>query len=230
VQYALGHRSFPTKGAAGNYLRAMLATGEIPDGEFSVLVALLEKHPEASDKIGSGVARFEVRGAVFGSRCFYVIRTDGTETDFSYRSCLNGKRATPWREYLEACRTAVEDDMRQAKARHFARYGDAVRCEETGNQVTSEEADVDHAPPITFEVIARFYARELGLKIDRNLVTAPADGQFQVRFRSAEIAEGFRAFHRRHAHLRILIASRNRANSSKYRIKTIRLPVEIGEA
>jgi hypothetical protein len=39
-------------------------------------------------KIGQGVARFSVRTADFGSRCFWVNRTDGTTQKFSLKACV----------------------------------------------------------------------------------------------------------------------------------------------
>lgn len=53
-----------------------------------VLTSALALHPEAAQKIGSGIAGFSVRSADFGSKCFWVNRTDGTTEKFSYRSCI----------------------------------------------------------------------------------------------------------------------------------------------
>ena len=55
------------------------------------LKALIKRHPEAEDKIGDGVAGFKVQVNPEGTgntRCFYVIRRDGTSVDFRFRSCL----------------------------------------------------------------------------------------------------------------------------------------------
>ena len=55
-----------------------------------VLKAALERHPEAAEKIGCGIASFSVRTADFGTKCFWVNRTDGTTEKFSYASCIRG--------------------------------------------------------------------------------------------------------------------------------------------
>ena len=41
-------------------------------------------------QVGAGIKAFQVRihPEFDTSRCFFVLRTDGTETDFSYRKCL----------------------------------------------------------------------------------------------------------------------------------------------
>jgi hypothetical protein len=51
------------------------------------LASLLERHPEASEKIGSGIDHFEVQSADFASQCFRVVRTDGTWARFSCIRC-----------------------------------------------------------------------------------------------------------------------------------------------
>jgi hypothetical protein len=45
-------------------------------------------HPEAADKIGSGIKDFSVRSADFGTKCFWVNRTDGTTDKFSHTACV----------------------------------------------------------------------------------------------------------------------------------------------
>ncbi|KAG0597885.1 hypothetical protein M758_12G027900 [Ceratodon purpureus] len=56
---------------------------------------LLEYHPNAEKKRGSGIDFIKIkRHHTFKDvRCFWVVRTDGTETDFSYHKCLKGKVA-----------------------------------------------------------------------------------------------------------------------------------------
>ncbi|KAJ6835435.1 DNA ligase 1-like [Iris pallida] len=58
--------------------------------EHMVLFDLLKKgHAEASKKIGVGIQAFQVRfHPTFKSRCFFIVRTDGTSEDFSFRKCV----------------------------------------------------------------------------------------------------------------------------------------------
>lgn len=53
-----------------------------------ILTQLIVTHPRAADKVGPGVSYVYVDSAAFGSRCFHIMRVDGTHTDFSYRKCL----------------------------------------------------------------------------------------------------------------------------------------------
>lgn len=88
----LNTRSFTTKGAAAAHFKAMLARyrigDRVNDGDGRDLAALLERHPERDEKVGSGISHFEVMAADYGTRCFRVVRHDGTGVDFSYPFCI----------------------------------------------------------------------------------------------------------------------------------------------
>ena len=51
------------------------------------LTALVARHPEADEKIGVGIESFSVRTADYGTRCFWINRTDGTTEKFSFKAC-----------------------------------------------------------------------------------------------------------------------------------------------
>ncbi|MCC8432439.1 DCL family protein [Reyranella aquatilis] len=91
----LGPLSFSKKGDAAKHLREMLGRYDVGDGVSSddavVLEAALRRHPEASAKIGVGIKNFSVRGADFGTKCFWVNRTDGSTEDFSINACIYEK-------------------------------------------------------------------------------------------------------------------------------------------
>lgn len=83
---------FAKKGDASDYLKAMLNKYDLKDKVSEVdsvfLHAALLKHPDAKAKIGCGVKYFYVDRADYGTRCFWLHRTDGTHERFSYKSCL----------------------------------------------------------------------------------------------------------------------------------------------
>lgn len=90
----LGGINFSKRGDAFAYVKAMLKRYDIGDKvssqDSAVLQDVLARHPEAAQKIGSGIAGFSVRSAEFGSKCFWVNRTDGSTEDFSYHGCIYG--------------------------------------------------------------------------------------------------------------------------------------------
>lgn len=91
---SLAHIHFAKRGDAIIYLTDMLHRYDLGDrvsAEDSVILrAALENHQNATDKIGCGVSHFSVRSADFGTRCFWVNRTDGTTEKFSISASIRG--------------------------------------------------------------------------------------------------------------------------------------------
>lgn len=90
VSYGTLH--FESQKEAKAYLNAMLNRYDPGDkvsaSDAAVLAEALALHPEADEKIGSGIKDFSVRSADFGSKCFWVNRTDGTTAKFSHTACV----------------------------------------------------------------------------------------------------------------------------------------------
>jgi hypothetical protein len=93
-------REFAKAGDATAFFKAMLNRYEIGDRvspeDALDLSALLERHDERDEKIGTGIAGFEVNippadAPPFSTRCFWVVRRDGSKIDFSYPHCLEPK-------------------------------------------------------------------------------------------------------------------------------------------
>jgi len=65
-----------------------------PDGEplsqqdRDFMLGLLRCHPRAQEKFGAGITDIVAHPFIGGSRCFFVIRADGSAEDFSVRKCL----------------------------------------------------------------------------------------------------------------------------------------------
>lgn len=89
----LGHLHFSKKGDAllfyKNILNQYSPGDRVSDEDAEALSLALANHPDAADKIGSGIDFFSVDSADFGTQCFFVHRSDGTKVRFSYKSCLD---------------------------------------------------------------------------------------------------------------------------------------------
>ena len=95
-------RSWTTQTAARRHFKLMLARyedGDVITGseDHDDLLALLVRYDmlELSEqsKLGTGIERFERhlnRGEGYSSSGFWAVRTDGTETDFSYITAVKG--------------------------------------------------------------------------------------------------------------------------------------------
>ncbi|SFO20104.1 DCL family protein [Sphingomonas sp. OK281] len=87
-------KTFTKVGDARKFFSEMLqgySVGDrIDDEDTSHLTALLRRHDEEVEKVGSGIAHISVGPApdYINERCFWITRTDGSRIDFSYQHCL----------------------------------------------------------------------------------------------------------------------------------------------
>lgn len=90
-------RTFEKAGDAMSFFSSMLNRyslgSKISESDSPDLSALLKRHDEMDEKIGVGIAHFEVEAApdAFSGRCFWIVRKDGSRIDFSFNHCLSAK-------------------------------------------------------------------------------------------------------------------------------------------
>lgn len=225
-------RVFATKEAAKVFCREVLAryrnNETINEEDSQFLRDLLERHPEAHQKIGCGVKRFFRAGTGQGTDCFWLERTDGSRTDFSFISCVDARGKSLYQEFAEACRQAVQADLAEAKKRHFAEFGDTegkVRCEVTGEKVSFPEAHLDHKKPLTFQVIVTTFIKARKIEIRPEMLSVPSDAQFVTTFADRELEAAFREYHHSVRMLRIVKARTNLSLGGSERITQPKRPV-----
>lgn len=226
--------NFNSQKDAINFFKEMLSryrNGQTVTGEdHDVLMALLERHPEAERKIGIGVKRLYKDKTDMPTSCFWIERVDGSKTDFSYRSAISAKGKSLYQEFLEACRVAVQDDLRLVKRSFFEQYGDQdgkVECDVTGERVALYESHLDHKKPLTFEVLVRTFIGANSLEPSKDMLVISQDGQVQTQFSDLGLQQKFREYHHRMAQLRIIKADRNLSLGGSERILKSRHPVII---
>jgi hypothetical protein len=235
IPIVIGTLHFNTQTQALDYFKAMLARyrpGDSIDAIDTVhLHHLIERHVEAAQKIGcGGIARFYVERTTKGTHCFWLERTDGSRTDFSYISCIKAKPKTLYQEFAEACREAVADDLRAAKTAHFDRHGDEngrVPCDITGELLLPHESHLDHAHPMTFEVIVRGFLASERVTLSRSILSGSQDQQFATTFTDPDRAQRFRDYHQRVAQLRIIQSGLNLSLGASMRMRTPKHPVTV---
>ncbi|MEO0637836.1 MAG: DUF3223 domain-containing protein [Pseudomonadota bacterium] len=88
----LGAYRFPTRIACERHMRVIWASAELEkpltDGVADFVMDLFKTHREYEKRTaGREIDYFFVGHNLGGSRCFYVRYTDGTNEDFSYKSC-----------------------------------------------------------------------------------------------------------------------------------------------
>lgn len=195
----IGDEVFATKKAAGDRIREILyrygighALGAADESFMRDVLAL---HPESEQKIGVGVARIEVRQNM-GSRGFWVVRTDGSATDFSFLACLTPP--THEHDVRRALRTAVRDQVRAFRDRELV---PGARCAVTMELLDGLEVHVDHDPP--FEDLVRAFMAARGLSFGDMAVVATADGATDTVLADHALAAEWSVYHAEHARLRL---------------------------
>lgn len=236
-------RSWKTQTAALTHFKDML--GRYTDhqivedrSDHDDLVALLERYDAAiinsPAKIGSGIDHFLRRrnvGEGYSTPGFWVHRTDGTATDFSYIDAVKGQPKSNTQEFYDACRNAVAADLLAAKKRHFDTHADSagrVPCDLSDELISFAEAHLDHAYPTFGQLVVSFRAaRGWHHGVPVGVLTPPADAQTTTSFLDPFAAEAFRQFHRGAATLRVVSRARNLSMSAAQRRPRIKRPVQL---
>lgn len=176
--------------------------------DFDFVRDLLNNHPEAESKIGCGVSGIMIgKSTKFGTRCFFIHRTDGTMTDLSYHECL---AQTPnERKFANACRNSVSEYIQDYKYECFAEDNSPV-CPCTGESLSLNNSHVDHKSPNTFKKIVDDFISEY--KIDINKVSyldGDEDNCFGEYFADPNLAFAFNQYHWMKAELQLVSVRAN---------------------
>ena len=197
---------FKTKKSLREHIRKILYS--YPDGQilntvdFTFMLALLERHEDPKRKIGCGVDFMYVkRNPVFKNMGFWLARTDGTETDFSFEICL--KHETKLQKFKSACRTTISDDIISFRDRFFSQ-SETPTCEVTGDQLHKWDSHVDHVPPMTFDNIVKEFVMDLGIDVEKVELLTAEDGRVRNELADGMLRDQFRLYHLGVADLRVI--------------------------
>lgn len=216
VMHQIGGMTFRTKQEIVQHVRRIL--DGTPIGamlgplELAFMLDLLQRHRRAAQKIGAGVRamRVDLNTHWKPYKMFTLIRTDSSETDFSYRACIFPTSAEA--DFLRACRHAIVEDVLAFKRKAFETHANEfneVCCAISGELVAWEEAHVDHAPPWTFRAVVEAFIQDQGIDVYAVPLAGGEDNECQHRFAETDIVERFRRFHNGRACLRVVTKAAN---------------------
>ena len=165
---ALPSKTFPTQKAALDYFKRVLYAYEL--GEVvadpthdALLRELSDRHPDATEKIGSGIAQFFINETSAGdykfvsadARGIWIRRTDGSVVDWSYQTAIKKPGRTA--NVKDALRLAVND--RRVEKRDAAFAAGPVHCALTGVIIPAvSDADLIYRDPTWSELVDGFIA------------------------------------------------------------------------
>lgn len=208
----IGSTIFPSKKAAKECYRAI--RDRYPDGveirglDHSLLLELVEIHPEAAQKFGVGIDHFTVEvDQEFGTtRHFVIHRSDGTSTDVSFNSAIDGRNRNADR--LEALRRAIAPQITrfaQAKLDTI----EPLACPFTEEQITIDNYHVDHEAPATFQKLSTDWLAMEGIGLEAVEITPPADNQYVCEMTNQNQRISWETYHTEYARLRLLSKAGN---------------------
>lgn len=221
----VGGLLFPSKKAAAKFYKEILFRYPkgacIPPGcDFDFLRASVDDHSCAALKRGTGVAQFLVGSNAYGSRTFYIQRTDGTQTDFSYMKCIDKNLSAPRTRLIRALRAEIWPNVEELKSQYFDMHGDERRqisCPITGEKVGFADAHADHIPPRTFTVLVECFLTAHGIVPSHELI-APVVDMGTPRLADRELAARWVAYHSTMARFRIISSRANVARSAESKV------------
>lgn len=187
--FSIGDKMFQTKAEFKEFVKIILRKYEINNAinveDLQFISELLKRHPEYDAKIGSGIKAIVVKtdGNWGNTKCFHIQRTDGTETDFSYITCIDNDRSRePIKMFKQSARSAVRDQIVSYLSNYISRnkdINDNVMCQKSQTKINKEQATVDHIPPMTFDkIITDFISIK---KIDPSQITYVGFGDNEYR-------------------------------------------------
>lgn len=200
----LASLTFTSKNSAREFFRNIrdrYQDGQIiNDEDRDYLLDLVAIHSEADAKIGCGISHFTVdTNTEFGTRHFVIHRTNGTNTDVSFPSAIDGPNSR--RDRFEALRRAVEDQILDFRSEAF-RSSSIQTCPLRGISISAKSSHIDHIWPNTFLKLVGNWLNTQNIKLENIHITLPADNQTVTRMTDDAQLSSWQAFHAEHSELR----------------------------
>lgn len=172
--------------------------GVVPECVECFLVGdILMKHPHWEKKIGDGYDHIEVRRGLYGKKGFFIVRSDGSSIDISYRKAIYSypsKRA----EVMKACRTAISPIIEMFRNQIVLPF----KCPITGEIVTNiSDVHIDHYDK-TFKDLFDVWMKDKNVDELYDKIVRSKDDSGEVRFSDPYITMDFYQFHNSNTHLR----------------------------
>ena len=212
VELKIGSLHFKTKNEAMKCFGTILSSSRIgascPPSFMPDMMELIRRHPNAEQKIGSGIEKFEVReNPVFkNQKTFYLVRNDGSETDFSFRMCISGKSPTTWANFCVAARNSISSQIIIFKTAAFLGV-DAAKCQITGEDVEWNSCHVDHVTP--FSDLLQMFIEQKSIDTSIEHTKGGEDGSVTRIFTDSTLDTQWKEFHKQNAVLRLTTVHAN---------------------
>jgi hypothetical protein len=208
MEYFINGIFFKTKKSIEDYVKNILYAGNIGDpvkgDDFEFMICFFEMfHHEWIIKKGCGINNlFRIKQPIYNKyRSFFIVRTDGSTTDISYKISKIQKENTR-KDFNNALRNAIKNQITEFRNNVFSK-SDIVKCPFTGEVLSIFNSHVDHFEP-SFEDLVQIFIDKHNITNIENLISIPADNQTSAVIIDESIKVMFEKFHRETAKLRVL--------------------------
>lgn len=167
------------------------------DDQVFLLTEIFPRHEDWSRKRGDGVSHIEVRRhGEFNALGFFLVRSDGSAVDISYKVALEGRGSVLTR-FAAAARSEIQPQVARWRATHPA-PGEGMHC--------------DHAVP--FAELLRRWLERVDLQPEDISVSSQLVGHVDL-FLDRAAATSWQRYHARHATFQWLIAAENQRKGAR---------------
>lgn len=209
MKITIADMTFPSKQAAKDYCREIIKSvknGDVISGTAdSFLRGLIQYHPESSSKIGTGIDYFSTAtDTQWGhSRHLLICRTDGTQTDVSFHSCLN--KPNDRIHYIQALRDAISIQILTFKTKSFSDCT-TLSCPYKNIPMSILDCHIHHEPP-EFRKLVEGWLCKIGMRLEEIKITEHRDLQYTTRMTCGMQIKSWTDYHKQHANLRVISQS-----------------------
>ena len=216
-QTKIGSKVFETKKELKEYVQSTMYKVKKREPLKGILLKVVDtvfrNHPNYDEKVKGQTYDIAVRessGPNKKYREFYIIREDGTETDFSYTVALSG-RSSKISDIKYALRQVILQQQWDAKTDYFEKHQDSkgyVVCPVTNLKIKYKEAHVDHHP-VKFETIVANWFKVNELSSETFELEDGGDNSICDVVKDKELERSFYDYHKEHAEYRVVLAKAN---------------------
>ena len=214
MEIQLGSLVFINKTKAEEYIRNILSRYNsmrpLQGRDREIIDSVLDLHPNKHVIVDCGIKDILVqwlddRGE---KRRFIAKRVDSSIRDFTWRHALYPRSEI--QSLRRTCRTLVQDQIAYFRRQAFGRDL-ALECLITGDRITEQTCDVDHAAPDTFNALVDRWLSSCGINAEDIEIVPSRHYQFPDAFQDEVLAQAWREFHKINARLRVVSIPANRS-------------------
>lgn len=180
------------------------------DSDFPFFEGLVRRHPDSYEKMGSGIDYFFYDSPPgFPTRCLNIRRTDGTNIDFSWATCITGKSKSARSVRIDILRQIISEDKTKLKQIAFSQFSNGwgeITCPVTNKDISFENTHADHAEK-SFQFLVESFEVENGFKLEELEIVEDCNGI--SHFKDEKLERHWLECHRKKARITLVSKAAN---------------------